>query len=286
MNINQICAQFRISKQAHYQKLHREKQKETEQERITSMVKEIRLTHPRLGTRKLLKKIEPDIEQKDLKMGRDRLFDLLRSEKMLISPRKSKKITTTSGFFRTPNLLPGKIISQPNQVWVADITYIDVEMERFVFLFLLMDLYSRFIVGWHVTPSLEAEGAIQSLTMALKFQNNTETSLIHHSDHGVQYTCRAYMGLLVVHKVRASMGEIGNCYDNIYAERVIGTLKNEYLLGDRFVDLRQVQTATRQAINAYNTDRPHLSLNYGIPIEVYSNSSLPISPVLIPEKVS
>lgn len=286
MNINQICAQFQISKQAHYQKLQREKQRETEQERITSMVKEIRITHPRLGTRKLLKKIEPELAQKDLKMGRDGLFDLLRSKKLLISPRKSKKITTTPGFFRTPNLLPGKTISQPNQVWVADITYIDVEVERFVFLFLLMDLYSRFIVGWHVTPSLEAEGAIQSLKMALKFHEPTEASLIHHSDHGVQYTSRAYMSLLMDHKVRASMGEIGNCYDNIYAERVIGTLKNEYLLGDRFVDLRQVQTATRQAVYAYNTDRPHLSLNYGIPIEVYSNSSLPISPVLIPERVS
>jgi transposase InsO family protein len=286
MNINQMCAQFQISKQAHYQKLHREKQKETEQERITAMVREIRITHPRLGTRKLLKKIEPNLEQKELKMGRDRLFDLLRSEKMLISPRKSKRTTTTSGFFRTPNLLPGKIISQPNQVWVADITYIDVEVERFVFLFLLMDLYSRFIVGWHVTPSLEAEGAIHSLKMALKFHDTTEVSLIHHSDHGVQYTSRAYMSLLIDHKVRASMGEIGNCYDNIYAERVIGTLKNEYLLGDRFVDLRQVQTATMQAVFAYNTDRPHLSLNYGIPIEVYSNSSLAISPVLIPVKVS
>jgi len=93
------------------------------------------------------------------------------------------------------------------------------------------------------------------------------------------------MSLLMDHKVRASMGEIGNCYDNIYAERVIGTLKNEYLLGDRFVDQRQVQTATRQAVYAYNTDRPHLSLNYGIPIEAYFGSSLSISPVLIPEKV-
>ena len=101
-----------------------------------------------------------------------------------------------------------------------------------------------------------------------------------------QATSRAYMSLLMDHKVRASMGEIGNCYDNIYAERVIGTLKNEYLLGDRFVDQRQVQTATRQAVYAYNTDRPHLSLNYGIPIEAYFGSSLSISPVLIPEKVS
>ena len=286
MNINQICEQFQITKQAHYQKLHREKQKQTEQKQITSMVKEIRITHPRLGTRKLLKKIEPKLAHKDLKTGRDGLFDLLRSEKMLISPRKSRKITTTPGFFRTPNLLPGILISRPNQVWVADITYIDVEVERFVFLFLLMDLYSRFIVGWHVTPSLEAEGAIQSLKMALKFHKTTEGSLIHHSDHGVQYTSRAYMSVLIDQKIRPSMGEIGNCYDNIYAERVIGTLKNEYLLGDRFVDLRQVQTATRQAVYAYNTDRPHLSLNYGTPVDVYSNSSLPISPVLIPEKVS
>ena len=286
MNVIAICAEFQISKQAHYQKLHREKQKEAEQERITSMVKEIRITHPRLGTRKLLKKMEPKLVEKDLKMGRDGLFDLLRSKKMLISPRRSKKITTMPGFFRTPNLLPGKIISQPNQVWVADITYIDVEVERFVFLFLLMDLFSRFIVGWHVTPSLEAEGAIRSLTMALKFHETTEGSLIHHSDHGVQYTSRAYMSLLMHHKVRASMGEIGNCYDNIYAERVIGTLKNEYLLGDRFVNLNQVQTAAKEAVFAYNTDRPHLSLNYGIPVETYFGSNLAVSPVLIPEKVS
>lgn len=286
MNINQICAQFQISKQAHYQKQKREKQRETEQERITTMVEDIRITHPRMGTRKLLKKIEPELKQKSLKMGRDGLFDLMRSKKLLVSPRKSQKTTTTSGFFRTPNLLPGKIISQPNQVWVADITYIDVEVERFVFLFLLMDLYSRFIVGWHVTPSLEAEGAIKSLKLALKYHETTKGSLIHHSDHGVQYTSRAYMSLLLDHNVRASMGEIGNCYDNIYAERVIGTLKNEYLLGDRFVDLKQVQTATRQAIHAYNTDRPHLSLNYGIPIEAYFGPSVSIPSVLIPEKVS
>lgn len=284
--MNVISAVFQISKQAHYQKMHREIQKKAEQEQVLSIVRTLRNTHPRMGTRKLLRKIEPEMREKDLKMGRDQLFEVLRSEKMLVYPRKTRRITTIPGLWRTPNLLPGMTITQPNQVWVADITYLEVEVIRFVFLFLLMDLYSRYIVGWTISPTLEVKGALQCLLMALQTQRKTTSSLIHHSDHGSQYSSRKYTKKLTDNEIRSSMGEVGNCYDNIYAERVIGTLKNEYLLGDRFVDLRQVHIATRQGIQAYNTDRPHLSLNYGIPIEAFFGSSLTLPSVFIPEKVS
>lgn len=284
--MDQICNEFHISRQAHYQQQRRDQEKQIKQEKILNLVQKVRSQHPRMGTRKVYGKITPEITTNGLKIGRDGLFDLLRDQKMLVYPRKSRRRTTIPGLYRTPNLLPGMIVSQPNQVWVGDITFIDVEVERFVFLFLLMDLYSRFIIGWNVSSSLSAEGAIQSLRMALRFQKHSIKHLIHHSDHGSQYTSSAYMKILLDHEVRPSMGAIGNCYDNIFAERVLGTLKNEYLLGDRFVNYQQVNRATKQIIHLYNTDRPHLSLNGATPFDVYFDKCIQLPPLLIPEEVS
>lgn len=275
--MEQICGQFGISRQAYYQQVRREVSIQARHEEVLNMVYSIRSQHPRMGVRKLLDKIQPETAEKGLKIGRDALFELLRGHKLLVSPRKSKYRTTIPGLYRTPNLLPGLTIDRPNQVWVGDITYIAVGVDSFVFLFLLMDLYSRYIVGWHIAPSLASEGAIKSLEMALHYLPKTEQTLIHHSDHGCQYTSNVYMQILLMHQIRASMGEIGNCYDNIYAERLNGTLKNEYLLGDRFADSTQVKLATRQAVQAYNQDRPHLSLNFAVPEDVYFgyNTSVP-----------
>ena len=285
MNMTQICSEFKISRQAHYQQVKRETEKLAKYDHVLDMVQEVRRKHPRMGTRKILSKIKPDLEQNSLKMGRDELFELLRANKMLVLPRKRGRRTTIPGLYRTPNLLPGMSISRPNQVWVGDITYIDTEIENFVFLFLLMDLFSRFIVGYWVATSLAADGAIHCLKMALGFQRKTDYALIHHSDHGVQYTSKLYMRILFDHHVRPSMGRIGNCYDNIFAERLIGTLKNEYLLGDRFVDAQQVYVATQQSVKLYNTDRPHLSLNNVSPADVYYEQSVQLPPLFIPEEV-
>lgn len=282
--MGQICEQFGISRQAHYQQVKHEAQEQIRHKEIVQVVQAVRLKHPRMGTRKLLCKIQKEWPEKDQKIGRDRLFDLLREHKMLVTPRKSKRRTTIPGLYRVPNLLPGLIINHPNQVWVGDITYIDVGVDSFVFLFLLMDLYSRYIVGWQLASSLGAEGAIQSLQMALHKSSVSGQNMIHHSDHGCQYTSDAYAKILVAHQIRISMGEVGNCYDNIYAERLNGTLKNEYLLGDRFVDAPQAVLATQQAINAYNTDRPHLSLNYAIPADVYFGYNVLAPALIIPEE--
>jgi len=285
MNMDQICSTFQISRQAHYQKIKREAKKQSKQAQVLDMIREVRTQHPRMGTRKILGKIEPGLVENGLKMGRDELFSMLRAQNMLVFPRKSRRRTTIPGLYRTPNLLPGLIISRPNQVWVGDITYIDTEVEKFVFLFILMDLYSRYIIGWCVSPSLAVEGAIRCLQMALHFRRNPDQSLIHHSDHGSQYTSNPYMNILMVHAIKPSMGRIGNCYDNIFAERVIGTFKNEYLLGDRFVNEKQVVFSTKQSIALYNEDRPHQSLNNLSPADVYFNSSMKIPPILIPEEV-
>ena len=166
--MDQICAQFGITRQAHYQMVKREAHRQIEEEIIVEMVRQFRRKHPRLGTRKLLYKIQPMMVIEGLQIGRDRLFSLLRERDMLVPRKKGYRRTTSPGHWRTPNLLPGLTISQPNQVWVCDITYLEVELGRFAYLFLLMDLFSRFIVGWHVATSLAADGAVESLQMALK----------------------------------------------------------------------------------------------------------------------
>jgi len=111
--MTQICSEFKISRQAHYQQVKREAEKQAKYDSVLGLVREVRRKHPRMGTRKILSKIKPDLEQNSLKMGRDELFELLRASKMLVSPRKRGRRTTIPGLYRTPNLLPGFRIGCP-----------------------------------------------------------------------------------------------------------------------------------------------------------------------------
>jgi transposase InsO family protein len=279
-----ICKQFGISRQAHYQKRQRLSQRQVEEAVILELVRQIRRKHAKQGTRKLLSKLQPMLAAEGLKIGRDRLFELLGRENLLVHPTKRRRRTTIAGVLRMPNLLLGLEIERPNQVWVGDITYVDLENGKFAYLFLLMDLYSRFLLGWHVADNLLAEGARLCLQKALEHGPAGDLHPIHHSDHGVQYTSHGYLETLSLHGLRPSMGAVGNCYDNIYAERVIGTLKNEYRLGDCFVDMEQLQQLVPEAIYLYNYDRPHLSLDMLTPAQVYhaQDQALPGWQIQIP----
>jgi putative transposase len=278
----QICEQFGISRQAHYQKQQREVEQRKEDVLVLELVRQVRRKHPRMGGRKLLFKIQPMLAPEGLQIGRDGLFDLLRAQDLLVSRKKTYRRTTIPGLWRAPNRLPGLAIVQPNQVWVCDITYLELELSRFAYLFVLMDLFSRYIVGWHVAPSLAADGALVSLQKALSSLPSPPHNLIHHSDHGVQYTSHAYMATLLQHHILASMGAVGSCYDNIFAERVIGILKGEYCLDAPFVDFAQILPAVEEVIQLYNTDRPHLSLNLATPRDVYFGHYRDVPPVVIP----
>ena len=283
MSMTQICAQFSISRQAHYQKVQREVERRSENEIVLEMVRQVRRKHPRMGGRKLLFKIQPLLQTDQLQIGRDRLFELLRKEDLLVKRRKTYRRTTIPGLWRAPNRLIGMTISHPNQVWVCDITYLEMEIGRFAYLFVLMDLFARYILGWHVATSLAADGALNSLHMALAhLPEVAQCDLIHHSDHGVQYTSHAYMNTLLSSHIQPSMGAVGNCYDNIFAERLIGILKSEYCLDTRFMNFAQVNLAVKEVVHLYNTDRPHLSLNFAVPQEVYSGIKQDVPCLIIP----
>jgi len=281
----QICSQFGITRQAHYQKQHRETARSMENEVVLEMVRLIRRKHPRMGCRKVLYKISPMLASDGISIGRDRLFELLRGANLLIKSKKKFRRTTIPGLWRAPNRLPGTLICYCDQVWVCDITYLELMESRFAYMFLLMDLYSRYIVGWHVSHSLATDGALLSLEMALSQTSNRPAGLIHHSDHGVQYTSRAYMNTLNKNDLLASMGAVGNCYDNIYAERVIGILKGEYGLGAPFVNINQVALDVEEVVDLYNSDRPHLSLGMATPKDVYDGNVVDIPNIVIPVAV-
>ena len=226
---------------------------------------EQRRKHPRMGGRKLYYKLQDIFDSEGIKIGRDRFFDVLRRHKLLIKRRRNF-VRTTNSFHRFRvynNLIKDKNICHPNQVLVSDLTYINTR-EGYLYLSLVMDAYSRKIVGYEVSDTLEAVGCLRALNMALK-QLPVNHSAIHHSDRGIQYCSQAYIEKLRSNNLQISMTEENHCYENAQAERINGVLKGEYGLRNKFVNKNMAKLACKQAIELYNTDRPHLALNMETP---------------------
>ena len=264
-----ICSKFGISPQAHYQMLQRQALRLLREALVLTRVLEIRRELPRVGTRKLHYLLQPFYQEHGFSFGRDLLAGLLRRHDLLVRTRRKPTRTTFPGGVRSENLLVSTPISAPNQAWVADITYIETD-EGFRYLALITDLYSRRIMGWDLSDSLSLEGAVRAMEMAIAAAGGDVKGLIHHSDHGSQYTSRNYLALLHQAQVRSSMGAVGNAYDNAVAERVNGILKLEFLLDQRFPDALSAHQAVANTIRLYNSKRPHLSLAYATPEEVYT----------------
>jgi len=251
------------------------KRRQAEKKQAQEVLQDVRAErqkHPRLGVRKLLYKLQSSWLARGIRMGRDKLFALLRLHGLLVKRKRKGSRTTFPGGIRSENLLENREITAPDQAYVADITYLETE-EGFRYLALVTDLYSRKIVGWNLSASLSLEGALGAMKQALRQRLQRLPGLIHHSDHGVQYASRDYQALLTRHGIRTSMGRVGNAYDNAVAERVNGILKLEYLLDQRFPDEQTARKAVQQAIHLYNTDRPHLSLQYRTPEQVYRRAA-------------
>lgn len=266
------CGWYGISRQAYYQARRRQLQRMAEDHLLVELVQGIRQRHPRLGGRKLHHELQAPMATLEITRGRDALFDLLRAHDLLVPTKRSRRRTTWPGLWRCPNLLADLTLLRVQQAWVADITYITTE-QGFVYLALLTDAFSRFIVGHDLSSSLAAEGCIRALNQAIgQTASNARKGLIHHSDHGVQYTAWPYQDQLQAVGMQPSMGAVGNCYDNALAERVIGILKCEYGLADLYVDSGHALQAVDEAIWLYNYERPHLALDYRKPAEIHFGS--------------
>lgn len=257
-----------ISRQAYYKRCRSEERRGTQAEAVTTLVRDIRLRQPRLGTRKLHHLLGPVLGERGIKLGRDRLFDVLRAARLLVVPHRAYHKTTQSHhrFRRHPNLLkpgPDQVVpTGPEQVWVADITYLPTA-GRFVYLSLITDAFSRKIVGHHVHDSLQTEQVSQALKKALRSRRTCQP-LIHHSDRGIQYCSTYYQDIHRRHGLRCSMTDGYDCYQNALAERVNGILKGEFLL-QRPADLEQAAKMVEQSVRIYNHERPHAALKYKTP---------------------
>lgn len=235
---------------------------------VKKLVIEKRAIMPRVGTRKIYHIIGDQLKERKIKIGRDNLFAYLACEHLLIKPLRSYRKTTNSKHWlhKYPNLLKNVEITEAEQVWVADITYIET-VEQTGYLSLITDAYSRKIVGHHLHPSLHTDGVAKALKTALK-NRCKETPLIHHSDRGLQYCSEQYQKIQRTSNITCSMTDGYDCYQNALAERMNGILKQEFLVV-KPKNLDQAKIIIEESINIYNKIRPHLSLGFKTPDYVH-----------------
>ena len=271
-----MCALAGATKQAYYK---RDKEAAMRRSALESFALEfihgIRETASRMGGRKLWIKYKDKMKGNE-KLGRDRFMDLIDRYglKVRMKVRKPRTTDSTHGLPVFPNLVYSFIPSQINELWVSDITYVPVWVSdseyTFCYLSLITDAYSHEIIGWAVGPSLEAKYTSEALRMALKRLEGLEEEcrqLIHHSDRGVQYASKEYVDILKENTIRISMTESGNPKDNAIAERINRTIKDEFLKDIRFGSIGEVREAIAKAVEFYNNERPHMSIDMMTPAQ-------------------
>ena len=270
-SLSKVCLEYNLTRDAYYKYEKRYQKKEQVKTNVINLVKQRRDKLPREGCRKLHSALEQSFINNGLKIGRDKLFDILRSENMLVTRKKASFKTTNSyhHFHKYSNLIKDIEIERINQVWVSDITYIRT-VNGFCYLALITDVYSRKIIGFDVSDTLELTGSLRALKLALRRSSNIE-GLVHHSDRGVQYCSNQYVAELKKRNIQISMTEENHCYENAIAERVNGILKDEFYLDQTFFDVSHAQIAAKNAIKLYNEVRLHLSLNFKTPENVYKS---------------
>jgi len=272
-SIKTVCDCFNLKRDAYYKYNRRVKQRKSFEQELLHIVQKRRKSLPREGVRKLMKSLNNDFKKKQLKVGRDTLFKVLREHNMLTLRKKYSARTTNSyhRFYKYKNIIKDIEVSRPNQVWVSDITYIRT-LKGFCYLALITDMHSRKIVGYDLSNSLELTGCVRALNKAV-YQAKSIKGLIHHSDRGIQYCSNIYTLILKRKKISISMTEENHCYENALAERVNGILKDEFYLDQTFINTAHAKRAAKNAINLYNQVRLHLSLDFKTPNMVYNNAA-------------
>lgn len=249
---------FGIDRQVYYRSIRRSEKNRSVADLVVSLVDKERQLQPRLGGKKLYYLLK--VELGALGVGRDKFFDILRANHLLIVAKRSYHITTWSHhrFRKHPNLIKEMKITAPEQVWVSDITYIG-KREKPCYLSLITDAYSKKIVGFDISDSLATSGSLNALKMAQKSRIYKQRQLIHHSDRGLQYCSDEYQYLLQKGKIKCSMTQDSDPYENAVAERINGILKQEFLIDNLHLDLSMMQQIVKEVIDIYNNKRPHWS---------------------------
>lgn len=271
--VQSLCRLFGASKQAYYQhddeRLLRRMATESV---VVDFVQSIRVLDPGIGGLKLWLMFSQAYGA-ERPIGRDSFLAILDRHGLKLRQKRRRTRTTDSrhGLPVYPNLVRALIPQRANELWVSDITYVtlwpDANHPVFCYLSLVMDTYSKEIIGWSVGPTLSSSHPIEALRMALTRLPDGGHGLIHHSDRGCQYASAQYTDLLRAHDILISMTDGGDPKQNAQAERVNGTVKNELLRGMVFRDVEELRAALPARISFYNEQRPHMSLSMRTPVQ-------------------
>ena len=274
-SISSTCELLGISRQVYYRAITSKANRQAVARQVIDLVHSVRIEQPRIGTRKLYHILKVPLQH--LGVGRDRLFAILKANHMLIKPKRSYHITTNSHhrFRKHNNLIENLSINRPEQVWVADITYIG-NRQNPMYLSLVTDAYSKKIMGYYVSNTLETNSSIKALKQAIKRRDYPDQQLIHHSDRGLQYCSDHYQRTLHKNNIGCSMTQRYDPYQNAIAERINGILKQEFLIQNCQVNLKIMRKIVKQSIHIYNTKRPHLSCRMLTPERMHRQNKIKI----------
>jgi len=261
--VNGLCRAAGVSRAGYYRFLLRTQPQGSDMD-LRSQIQQIALRWPAYGYRR----VHAELRRQGWSVNHKRILRLLRADNLLCLRRRKFILTTDSqhGLPIYPNLVEGMVLTGLDQLWVADITYIRLQVE-FVYLAILLDAFSRRCIGWALRRSLEAALVVEALRMSL-LRRRPRPGLVHHSDRGAQYAARDYTALLQQHGIRISMSRLATPYDNARAESFIKTLKYEEVYRTEYRDLEQAKALIGQFLEkVYNQQRLHSALGYRPPLE-------------------
>ena len=276
VDVQHLCQLAGVSRASYYRRYEVHAPREADVE-LTSRIQLLSLRHRFYGYRR----ITAVLRRSGLVVNAKRVQRLMREDNLIAMRRKPFAPPTSDsrhGFLIVPNLLRGLVPSGPDQIWVADITYVRLR-EAFAYLAIILDGFSRKVVGWALATHLDASLAVEALDYALACRKPKPASLIHHSDRGVQYASTEYRQRLADHDITVSMSRPGNPYDNAKAESFMKTLKTEEVDGRSFKDIAAAKRSIAVFIDTvYNTERLHSALGYCPPLEFETNFALAHNP--------
>ena len=269
LTVERMCALAGVSRAGYYRHWQASAPRQ-EETAVRDAIQSIALANRRYGYRRIAAQLRRD----GLLVNRKRVLRLMRVDNLLCLRVKSFVPATTEsrhGWQVVPNLTRDLVLTGLDQLWVADITYVRL-LEEFVYLAIVLDAFSRRVIGWALQDHVQAGLTVAALTMALAARQPAYGSLIHHSDRGVQYACPDYTTVLDRHGIQASMSRVGNPYDNARAESFMKTLKHEEIDGRDYRDIRSARREIGRFIEQiYNRHRLHSALGYRPPAEFEAN---------------